>query len=190
MYRRFTDSINEESDNKPAESLHEIITIFGVSKSEKSIKYHHKRLNWYEHVQKLQHTKKFLSGYHVTVPAFNRVVKLLRPRVGVDKMNSRNPTSNNEPSHPGVIVGAGLRFIGGWFCKAVKDIYGIFNHSARCIISMFVMTVRTYREMDTCLLQTTTGRNRRRFCDVFFGTWRYCGFVGYVHRWLVCINTP
>ena len=142
MYRALIRSFDDDSDDADVECLNEIIMIFGLNKAVKSIKYKHRRLNWDEHVQKLQHTKQFHSRYHMTLPSFNKLVELLRPSIVVNETKSRNSTGNNEPIYPEMIVGAGLRFLGGSFYKDIEDIYGISNHSARRIIILFVSAVR------------------------------------------------
>jgi len=192
MYRALIRSFDDDSEDEDVECLNEIIMIFGLNKAVKSIKYKHRRLNWDEHVQKLQHTKQFHSRYHMTLPSFNKLVELLRPSIVVNETKSRNSTGNNEPIYPEMIVGAGLRFLGGSFYKDIEDIYGISNHSARRIIILFVSAVRLCGEMDIRLPRTARELEETakgfEACSSASGV--YYGCVGCIDGWLLCINKP
>jgi hypothetical protein len=134
------------------ESLYEILVIFGLNKAKKSIKYKHERLDWEGHAHRLQYIKTFASRYHVTLPTFNMLVELLRPSITVNERKSRNSTGNNEPIYPEMVVGAGLRFLGGSSHKDIEDIYWISNHSSRRIIGMFVNATRSCEGLSLQLL--------------------------------------
>ncbi len=193
MHRRFINSIDDDSDDDDVEqSLHGIMVILWVNKASKSIKYRHKRLNWDKLIRKLQHTKQFPFHYHMTLPTFNKLVELLRPMVSINELKSRNSTANDEPIYPEMIVGAGLRFLGGSFYKDIEDIYRIPNHSVWRIVAMFVRALRAWKEIDICLPSTPeeleeTGNGFAQ-CSSANGVFTIS--VGCIDGWLVCTSKP
>jgi hypothetical protein len=192
MHRRFLYSNDDSDEEDEEESLYEILAVFGLNKKTKSIKYKHERLNWQDHVRRLQYTKTFASRYHMTLPSFNSLVDLLRPWITVNAMKSRNSTRDNEPIYPEMIVGAGLRFLGGSFHKDIEDIYGISNHSSRRIIGMFVLAVKSCDELAIRLPQSTEAlqdvTNGFAKCSSAYPLFHGC--VSCIDGWLACINKP
>ena len=99
---------------------------------------------------------------------------------------------NNDPIYPEMIVGAGVRFLGGSFHKDIEDIYGISNHSSRRIIDLFVKAVRSCEEMalrlPTTQMELDTVANGFGNCSSVHPL--YYGCVGCIDGWLACINKP
>lgn len=85
-----------------------------------------------------RHTRGFVSKYHMTETAFNKLVDLLRPRVTLNAQKSMNSTSGNYPIIPEIVVGIGLRFLGGGGkLKSLEDVFGIDVESVRRLRNLF-----------------------------------------------------
>ena len=90
MYRRFIFNDFDDSDDEDEESLHEILVVFGLNKAMKSIKYKHQRLNWDEHIRRLQHTKTFRSRYHMTHTKCTRIFANVDRKPGISGQQTNN----------------------------------------------------------------------------------------------------
>ena len=72
------------------------------------------RIDWNWHLlEMLCHTRGFQSWYHMSELSFNKSVDILRSDISVDVNQSIRSTSGNGPITPKMIVGDGLRFLGG-----------------------------------------------------------------------------
>lgn len=97
----------------------------------RATKWRNKRIDWREHLDRERHTGKFQSKYHMSEESFDRLVDLLRPYVTVDYKKSMNSTSGNSPIYPEIVVGIGLRYLGGEKIKSLEDIFDLFRkHTA------------------------------------------------------------
>ena len=128
-----SDSDFEDEDFDDDLNIYEFNELFKLNKQRRSIKVSHKRLNWNEHVLRCMITGRFQTFYHMTLPSFNRLVELLRPQITIDVRQSRISTRNNDPIYPEMVVGAGLRYLGGLYAKDMEHVFGISEWSARQI---------------------------------------------------------
>ena len=77
------------------------------------------RTNWGKDLEMLRHTKAFQSRYHMPEPSFNKLARILRPHLQVDEKQSSNASRGNGPITVEMIVGVGLRALGGPLMKDV-----------------------------------------------------------------------
>lgn len=132
-----------------------VIDHFDESKRRRAIKWTNTRLNWNEHVQRELHTKTFSSKYHMTLEAFNKLVGILRERVTVDFVKSMNNTQGNLPIYPELVVGMGLRYLGGELLKSLEDIFGVDDSSVNRCIDLFFDAIEENKELAIQLPTTT-----------------------------------
>ena len=93
-------------------------------------KFLYKRIDWEEDLKMLRATGQFRSRYHMPEPTFNKLVEILRDDLSVDELQSRRSSGGNKPISVEVIVGMGLRFMGGELIKSTYWHYGMPKASA------------------------------------------------------------
>ena len=99
-------------DDEHFDSYQEMENIFDFNKSLRLIKHKYTRTNWQEHRDELILTNQFYSKMHMGVPAFEKLVDLLRSEITVNELQSRRSTGGMDPIYPEMIVATGLRFFG------------------------------------------------------------------------------
>lgn len=161
----------------------------GVGK-ERASKWRNERLDWEEHVRREIHTKMFDNKYHMRLDSFNKLVSILRPLIEVDTKQSMCSTSGNSPVSPELIVGMGLRFLGGELIKSLEDIFGVDHRHVRSCIIKFLDAVLTKLEMSLpaspAELQTVAaGFKSKSSSEGLFD-----GVVGSLDGWLCCTCQP
>ena len=95
-----------------------------TAKETRRVKWDHEQINWQNHVEKLRHTNGFQKRYHMSERPFDHLVDLLRPQVSYDEKQAYRSTRGKDPISPEMVVGAGLRFLGGEHVKSIADIFG------------------------------------------------------------------
>ena len=150
------------------------------------------RINWNQHLEMLRHTKGFQSRYHMSEPSFNKLVNILRSDISVDVNQSMRSSSGNGPITPEMIVGAGLRFLGGELHKSIADVYRINVRSSNTIVDKFLDAVEKSSAL-AIKIPTTTDELKKSADDWnelsgAFGI--YYGVVGAIDGWLACIEKP
>jgi hypothetical protein len=70
--------------------------------------------------------------------AFDHLVDIYRDDITVNYARALALTQGNDPIYPELVVGAGLRFLGGEYVKSINDIYGMSIKSAQRIIWRFL----------------------------------------------------
>ena len=63
-----------------------VMLVMLSAKQARRIQWHHNRIDWQQHVEKLQHTNGFQKQYHLSEASFNCLVNLLRDHVSLDEM--------------------------------------------------------------------------------------------------------
>ena len=98
-------------------------------------RWNHIRLNWEEHVLQLQHENRFHREYRMSLNAFNHLKTILFPLLKRDWKRS----NCIEPVCIEIIMGVGLRYLGG---GAMLDIRHVFKislteayHSMKCFVT-------------------------------------------------------
>ena len=125
-----------------------------TAKAERRVRWNHERINWKQHVEKLRHTNGFQKRYHMSERSFNQLVDILCPQVSLDELQSYQNTGGNDPITPEMVVGAGLRFLGGEHVKSIADIFGMSESSVVRIVKSFLVAVDSKLEINipsTCL---------------------------------------
>ena len=156
------------------------------------MKWRHTIIDWNKHVEMLHHTCGFKSRYHMTEPSFNKLVDLLRPQLIGDELQSIRSNSGNDPITPEMIVGSGLRFLGGEHHKSIADIFGMSLTSAVRVVNIFLHAVDSNKRL--ALKIPTTISELEKLAD----DWNalssafslYDGTVGAIDGWLACIEKP
>jgi hypothetical protein len=85
---------------------------------------------------------------HMSQEAFGKLVHLLQDIINVNKAKSRASTNDSDPMAVDLIVGAGLRYLGGEYLKSIRDIFGIFPSLTRTIIRSFIASVMECKALD------------------------------------------
>ena len=148
-------------------------------------KWRHNRLNWNEHVQKLQHEGTFNRMYRMSLESFNKLVDLLREEITVDFAKSSNSTRGNEPIFPELVVAAGL-LAHGMNCNhlLVKEVVGCSKSSIDRVVEMFRLAVLGCSELDIKL--PTTEQELQAAADGFdrksYAQGIFYGVVGAIDR--------
>ena len=150
------------------------------------------RIDWNRHLEMLRHTRGFQSRYHMSEPSFNKLVGILRSDISVDANQSMRSSSGNGPITAEMIVGAGLRFLGGELHKSIADMYKINVRSVIRIVDKFLVAVEQNSEL--AIKIPTTTEDLKKSADDWdklsgaFGI--YYGVVGAIDGWLACIEKP
>lgn len=138
---------DDEDDAIDFPSMLAVIDFFYSSARERAIKWTNIRLNWQEHVRRELHTRTFDTKYHMTLSSFNQLVDTLRPSITLDFVKSMNSTMGNTPIYPELIVGMGLRYLGGEAVKSIEDIFGVDHRSIPRLIDIFFDAVMINKEL-------------------------------------------
>ena len=80
--------------------------------------------------------------------SLNGLVNLLRDQVSLDEMQSYQSSGGNDPNTPEMIVGAGLRFLGGEHIKSIADIFGMSESSVDRVVNNFFHAVNNKLEIN------------------------------------------
>ena len=178
----------DDDDEDAIAFYHSLVT----SKQTRRPKWRFERIDWDEHLQMLRHTRGFQSRYHMTESSFNKLVDILRQDIHINKAQSSRSTSGNKPITAEMVVGAGLRFLGGDYQKTISDVFGISVKSAERIINKFLNAVDSSDKLEIRLPSTES--ELRECADAWdsvsgaFGI--YYGVVGAIDGWLCCIQKP
>ena len=108
-----------------------------------------------QHLEMLCHTRGFQSRYHMSESSFNKLVDILRSDISVDVNQSMRSSSGNDSITPEMIVGAGLRFLGGELHKSIADMYKINIRSVIRIVDKFLVAVEQNSELAIKIPTTT-----------------------------------
>lgn len=93
------------------------------------------RLVWEGHVQEIERGGGFQTRYHMSLESFNHLVDILRGRVTIEPKMARVCCGQIIP--PQVVVGAGLRYMGGELVKSIADIFRLSLSTTGRIIDLF-----------------------------------------------------
>ena len=131
--------VMEDDDNNDFEFIFNSV-------EERAPKHRYNRINWNEHVA-MCHRKPsgFQKRYHMNEKAFNNLVEVLE--ITVHEGHSMACTNDNQPIVPHVVVGCGLRYLGGEHCKSLVDVFGISESSVQACIDKFIEAVLRCNEL-------------------------------------------
>ena len=90
---------------------------------ERSPKLTYERLDWNKHVSLSIANNTFQRHYHMMLESFNKLVSILRPSLVVDKRQSSRSSCGNEPIAVELVVGTGLRYLGGDAIKTLSAVH-------------------------------------------------------------------
>jgi len=110
-------------------------------KKTKREKYKHRRLNLPEHFEMCDETDTLSCRYHMTHASFSALVSILGQDISIDPVKSKSSTAGNDPITREMVVGIGLRYMGGEAPKSLADIFGISIPSANQVINVFLEAV-------------------------------------------------
>ena len=132
--------------------------LYEMSRNERIVKDGYMRLNWAEHRTKCLRNNSFTSKYHMQAFTFDALVGCLKERITLNYKKARASTGFDNPIYPELIVGCGLRFLGGELQKSCEDIFGFSKESTRRVINLFLDAVDEcdYPRMDVRLPSTET----------------------------------
>ena len=103
----------------------EALRMFSAGLQSRRPRWRYDRIDWKNHVEQLRYTNKFQSRYHLTEESFDKLVGILRDEIKIDEKQSMCSTSGMNPITPEMVVGAGLRFLGGELHKSIAE--GVAN---------------------------------------------------------------
>jgi hypothetical protein len=159
---------------------------------ERSAKYRHHRIKWSEHLEMLQSTNGFQTRYHMTEESFNNLVDLLREYITGDYAKSQASTKGNDRISPELVVGAGLRLLGGEFYKSIADIYSVSIKSTERIVDLFLNAVLATPELELRLpmIDEEIQKGIDDWAEHSSAGELLYGFLGAIDGWLCCTNMP
>ena len=163
--------------------------------SERRKKHKYDRIDWKQHLVELEAAGpyQFHYRYHMSQAAFSKLVDLLGDMINVNEAKSRASTNDNDPIAVQLVVGAGLRYLGGEYLKSIRDIFGISPSYTRRIVRTFIASVLDCKALDITLpvLRHELKQKADQFNDISHmpGKMLY-GCVGAIDGWLTQINKP
>ena len=124
--------------------------------------------------------------------SFNKLVNLLREDITVDAMKSSNSARGNDPIYPEMIVGSGLRFLGGEAVKSLAEIYGMSDDSNRRINQMFIKAVINNERLRIHLPKTHQDLTKLAdgFDRISGALGLFYGVIGAIDGWLCTTQKP
>ena len=161
------------------------------SVDERAPKHRYKRINWNEHVAVCDRKPSgFQKRYHMNEEAFNNLVEILE--ITVQEGHSRACTNGNQPILPQIVVGCGLRYLGGEHCKSLVDVFGMSETSVQTCIDKFIKAVLNCNELDLKLPATREElqQSANEFLVKSDAGDIFDGCVGCIDGWLCCIQLP
>ena len=118
--------------------------------SERNIRWHHNRVDWEQHVIKLLHEKRFNNEYKMSYEAFYNLTDILSPCLQRQEYNSRSIS----PVSVEVIIGLGLRFLGGGNVSDIRHVFGTSRAEAYHSIECFINAINSMTAFDIKLPST------------------------------------
>ena len=185
-----TDNISTTSSSSSEDELdyYQYQRIFGTET--RAPKTRHRRLDWSAHVAEKVANGTFTKRYHMTYPTFQRLVAMLDISVNVPQ--SRRSTSGNRPIEKPMVVGGGLRYLGGSKKSDVADVLGISDSSTDLLINRFIHSVLTCEALH--IKTPSTPQELRTIANGFRNVSTagdlFKGAVGAIDGWLVTIEKP
>ena len=163
-----------------------LVTLFEMNKETRSIKWINSRINWKDHIRRELHTKTFESKYHMPLPAFNKLLGLVREGITLDYVKSMNASRGNQPIYPEVILGISLRYLGGEKIKSLEDIFGVDDSSVERLIKLFFKTVHETKALAIKLPNTQAQLEElaQGFDSISAADGLFYGCVGAIDGWL------
>ena len=98
-----------EGDN----DLFEFQLIFDINRSQRSIEYQHRRMNWSDHLEILRHINDFDGTYRMSEHSFNVLFEGIRGEITVSFLQSNRFTSGNGHIYLEIILAMCVRFFIG-----------------------------------------------------------------------------
>lgn len=187
------DDMNDDADDCLDASLLIVIdALFNDNQRMRRIKWRNDRIDWNDHVRRLLHCNQFDSKYHMPLDSFQKLVNLLRDDITVDFTKSMNSTSGNIPIFPEMIVGCGLRYLGGEHVKSIEDIFGLDDSSVPRVIDMFFDAVLSCPALQIKLPTDTQALEAlaKGFATKSTSDGLINGCVGAIDGWLCCTIQP
>ena len=107
-------------------------------------RWHHNRLDWNAHVEKLIHERRFANEYRMSPSAHRNLVRLLDPILQRVEWNSRG----SEPILVEHIISLGLRILAGGQMSDVRHIMGVSRAAAYQAFDDLVDAVNSHPDLD------------------------------------------
>lgn len=182
----FEQEMEDDDDLNVTFALHGFFDV-----KEREPKWYLPRLNWIDHVQREIHAKSFELKYHMRLDSFNKLVETLRPFLEVDKLQSVRSTGGRPPIAVELVVGMGLRYLGGELIKSLEDIFGAHQSYIRSyLIPKFLGAVDSVFSIN---LPTTTSAKQSladEFSSLSTADGLFHGVIGALDGWLCCTTQP
>ncbi len=124
-------------------SLHLIVQLF-FDDNVREAKWHHRRIDWGNHVFLLQHENLFKRTYRMSLAAFQKLTRRLGKDIIVDEVYC--PV--DEPIVPEIVVAVVIRYLSGGKCLDLKTAYGLSLLSVYRYRDLFIVAVNASPELD------------------------------------------
>ena len=100
-----------------------------------------RRVNWATHVEQQVNRRLWQGKYHMTPETFDKLVQELKPYIVVDSRR----LGSHQPIYPEIVVGIGVRYLGGTKMTEFDEIYNvsypsawIFINHLQCIVLIMI----------------------------------------------------
>ena len=143
--------LSDDSSVLSDDSIEDLIIsgiLDNVSLSAWADRWHHNRIDWEYHVEKLLHEGNFTRTYRMSYEAFCQLDELLGPNMG--KYPQRCPSKN--PILPTVKVALGIRWLSGSKYQDLRDLFGISQNQVYKIQDLFLDAVLSCDELELTAL--------------------------------------
>jgi DDE superfamily endonuclease len=108
----------------------------------------HTRLNWAEHLRKLQHEHAFNRTYRMSFTAFCKLLDLLRDDLMTMTDSQHGGYHDTDAVEPELIMAIGIRWLAGGSYVDIRHVYGCSVASVFRFRDMFMQAVLNCNELD------------------------------------------
>jgi hypothetical protein len=147
------DSSSSDDDEEAAyndEILAVILAMINLNEGtteERNFKWQTQRLLWEDHVAKLRHSNEFTKTYRMTYDTFQKLLEILRSKITVDYMLSRNSVPGTDPIYPELVMHLAIRWLAGGMFGDIRDASGVSTPSIYRLLYRFLDAVLTAEEL-------------------------------------------
>ena len=111
-------------------------------------KWHHKRFNWAKHLRKLRHEQAFSRTYRMSLPAFCKLLDLLRDDFDVMTATQHGGYHEADAVEPELIMAIAIRWLAGGSYVDIRHEYGCSVASVFRFRDMFMDAVLNCKALD------------------------------------------
>ena len=151
---------------------------------ERDTKLFYERLDWNKHVHLSIANNTFHRHYHMTIESFNKLVFILRPYLVVNAKQSSNSSKGNLPIRIELVVGVGLRYLGGDAIKTLSNVFGLAITTVRTKIKNFLEAVNQVLTIDVPRTNAELQKTADGWMEKSTAHNIFKGCVGAIDGWL------